>query len=58
MSTDEDAEDAHDPEHVRVILMRAEDTFDGQECVMLQAAYDLQCRAIAHSGSCGHCGII
>ena len=32
-----------DLEHVSFILMRAEDTFDGQDRVMSRAAWDLQC---------------
>ena len=40
------------------ILMRAEETFDGQERVMSRAAYDLQVRATAHSASCGHPGFV
>jgi hypothetical protein len=58
MSSDEAAENAQDPEHVRFILMRAEDTFDGQERVMSQAAWDVQCRATAHSARCGHPGFV
>ncbi len=45
-------------EHVSFILMRAEDTFDGQERVISQAAYELQVRATAHSASCGHPGFV
>ena len=43
MSSDEAADDAEDPEHVSFILMRADETFDGQERVMSRAAWDLQC---------------
>jgi hypothetical protein len=32
--------------------------FDGQERVMSQAAWDLQCRATSHSASCGHPGFV
>ena len=58
MSSDEAADRAQDPEHVRFILMRAEDTFDSQERVMSKAAWDLQCRATAHSARCGHPGFV
>ena len=51
-------DDDEDLEHVSFILMRAEDTFDGQERVMTRAAYDLQCRATAHSVRCGHPGFV
>ena len=34
MSSDEAADDAEDPGHVSFIIMRAEDTFDGQDRVM------------------------
>ena len=47
-----------DLEHVSFILMRAEDTFDGQDRVMSRAAWDLQCRATAHSARCGHPGFV
>ncbi len=42
MSSDEAADAAEDPGHVSFIIMRAEDTFDGQDRVMSRAAYDLQ----------------
>jgi hypothetical protein len=58
MSSDEAADDAEDLEHVSFILMRASETFDGQERVMSRAAYDLQVRATAHSASCGHPGFV
>ena len=58
MSSDEAAEHDEDPGHVSFILMRAEDTFDGQERVMSRAAYDLQVRATAHSAYCGHPGFV
>ncbi len=51
-------DDDEDPGPVTFILMRAEDTFDGQERVMTRAAYDLQCRATSHSASCGHPGYV
>ena len=54
----EAAGDDEDLEPVTFILMRAEDTFDGQERVMSRAAYDLQVRATAHSASCGHPGYV
>ena len=54
----EAAGDDEDPEQVRFILMRAEDTFDGQDRVMSRAAYDLQVRATAHSARCGHPGFV
>jgi hypothetical protein len=47
-----------DPEQVRFILMRAEETFDGQDRVMSRAAYDLQVQATAHSARCGHPGFV
>ena len=34
MSSDEAAEDGEDLEHVSFIIMRAEETFDGQDRVM------------------------
>jgi hypothetical protein len=55
MNSDEAAED---PECVSFMLMRAGETFDGQERVMSRAAYDLQVRATAHSVSCGHAGFV
>jgi hypothetical protein len=58
MSSDEAADDAQDPERVRFIVMRAEDTFDGQERVFSRAAYDLHILAAAHSASCGHPGFV
>ena len=58
VSSDEAADDAEDPEHASFILMRASETFDGQERVMSRAAYDLQVRATAHSASCGHPGFV
>lgn len=58
MSSGETADDAQDPEHVRFIRMRAEDTFDGQERVMSQAAYDLQVLATVHSANFGHPGYV
>jgi hypothetical protein len=54
----EAADDDDDLEHVTFILMRAEDTFDGQDRLMSRAAYDLQCRATAHSARCGHSGFV
>jgi hypothetical protein len=48
--------DDEDLEPAPFILMRAEETFDGQERVMSRAAYDLQVRATVHSASCGHPG--
>ena len=42
----------------RFIIMRANETFDGQERVMSRAAYDLQVRATSHSASCGHPGFV
>ena len=58
MSSDEPADDDEAPGQVRVIRMRAEDTFDGQDRLMSRAAYDLQVRATAHSVSCGHPGFV
>ena len=49
MSSDEPADD-EDRELAPFILMRAGETFDGQERVMSRAAYDLQVLATAHSG--------
>jgi hypothetical protein len=54
----EASDDDEDLEPVPFILMRAEETFDGQECVMSRAAYDLQVRATGHSASCGHPGYV
>jgi len=54
----EAAGDDEDLEPVSFILMRAEDTFDGQDRVMSRTAYDLQCRATAHSARCGHPGFV
>jgi hypothetical protein len=51
-------EAAEDPAHAGFITMRAEDTFDGQDRVLSWAAYELQCRATAHSASCGHPGFV
>ena len=58
MSSDEAADNAEDPGHLSFILMRATETFDGQERVMSRAAYDLQVLATAHSASCGHPGFV
>jgi hypothetical protein len=58
VSSDEAAYDVEDQEHVSFILMRATETFDGQERMMSRAAYDLQVRATAHSTSCGHPGFV
>jgi hypothetical protein len=57
MSSDEAADNAEDPGH-RSFIMRATETFDGQERVMSRAAYDLQVLATAHSASCGHPGFV
>jgi hypothetical protein len=54
----EAAGDDEDLEPAPFILMRAEETFDGQERVMSRAAYDLQVRATVHSASCGHPGYV
>ncbi len=51
-------DDDEDLEPAAFILMRAEDTFDGQDRVMSRAAYDLQVRATAHSARCGHPGFV
>jgi len=51
-------DDDEDLEPAPFILMRAEETFDGQERVMSRAAYDLQVRATVHSASCGHPGYV
>ena len=45
-------------EPVPFILIRAEETFDGQERVLSRAAYVLQVRATVHSASCGHPGYV
>ncbi len=58
MSSDQAAEHDEDPGHVSFILMRAGDTFDGQDRVMSRAAWDLQCRATSHSAFCGHPGFV
>ena len=58
MSSDQAANDDDDPGQVSFILMRAEDTSDGQDRVMSRGAYDLQCRATMHSASCGHPGFV
>ena len=58
MSSYEAADDAEDPGQVSFILMRASETFDGQDRVMSRAAYDLQVLATAHSASCGHPGFV
>jgi len=58
MSSDEAAGGAEDLEHVSFILMRAEDTFDGQDRVMSRAAWDLQCRATVHFAFGGHPGFV
>ena len=58
MSGDEPADDDEDRERAPFILMRAGETFDGQERVMSRAAYDLQVLATAHSASCGHPGYV
>src|SRR6266851_3603442 len=55
MNSDEAADDLERP---RFILMRASETFDGQERMMSRAAYDLQVQATAHSASCGHPGFV
>ena len=55
MSSDEAVDD---PGQTSFIHMRAEDTFDGQDRVMSRAAWDLRCRATAHSASCGHLGFV
>src|SRR5271166_723809 len=58
MSSDEAADSAEDPGHLRFIIMHATETFDGQERVFSRAAYDLQVLATAHSASCGHPGYV
>ena len=52
------SDDGEDPAHTRFIRMAASETFDGQERVMSQAAWDLQCLATAHSARCGHPGFV
>jgi hypothetical protein len=52
--TTDDDEDTGRP---RFIRMRAEDTFDGQECAFTRAVYDLQVHATAHFARCGHPGM-
>jgi hypothetical protein len=54
----EAAGDAGDLEPAPFIVMRAEETFHGQERVMSRAAYDLLVRATVHSASCGHPGYV
>lgn len=44
-------DDDEDLDPVPFILMRAEETFDGQERVLSRAAYDHQIRATGHSAS-------
>ena len=51
-------DDDEDLEPAPFILMRAEDTFDGQERVFSRPAYDLQVRATSHSATCGHPGFV
>jgi hypothetical protein len=58
MSSDGPAEYDEDRGHASFILMRATETFDGQERVMSRAAYDLQVLATKHSASCGHPGFV
>jgi hypothetical protein len=58
VSSDESGYGPDDPERPRFILMRASESFDGQERVMSRAAYDLQVQAMAHSASCGHPGFV
>ena len=58
MSSDEAADNAEDPGHLRFIIMHATETFDGQERVMSRTAYDLKVLATAHSASCGHPGFV
>ena len=57
MSSDE-AADEEDRGQVSFILMRASETFDGQDRVMSRAAYDLQVLATSHSAFCGHPGFV
>ena len=58
MSSDESAGDAEDPGQHGFIIMRASETFDGQERVMTRASYNLQIMATAHSATCGHPGFV
>ena len=58
MSSDEAADNAEDPGHRSFIIMRATETFDGEQRVMSRAAYDIQVLATAHSASCGHPGFV
>jgi hypothetical protein len=58
VNSDEAAGDGEGAEHASFIIMRADDTFDGQERVMSRAAYDLQILTTAHSASCGHPGFV
>ena len=58
MSSDEAAEDDEDPARTKFFRMSASETFDGQERVFSQAAWDLQCLATAHSARCGHPGFV
>src|ERR1019366_6969861 len=58
MSSDEAADNPEDPGHPSFIIMRATETFDGQERVMSRAAYDLQVLATSHSANCGHPGFV
>jgi hypothetical protein len=58
MSSDEAADNPADPGHPSFLIMRDTETFDGQERVMSQAAYDLQVLAAAYSASCGHPGFV
>ena len=58
MSSDEAAGNAAHPDPARFILMRAEESFDGQERVMSRAAYELWCRATAHSARYGQPGFV
>ena len=58
MSSDEAADNTEDPGHLSFIIMRATETFDGQQRVMSRAAYDLHVLATAHSASCGHPGFV
>ena len=51
-------DDDEDLEPAPFILMRAEETFDGQERVFSRPAYDLQVRATSHSATCGHPGYV
>ena len=58
MSSEEAADNAEDPGRRSLIIMRATETFDGQQRVMSRAAYDLQVLATAHSASSGHPGFV